>query len=114
MDLTLVSSSWNHVLRGAGRLPVFCVSRVGLCATPCTAAYQAPLSMGLSRQEDWSGLPFPSPGDLAHPGAEPASPAPPALVGGFFTTEPPGKPIICRSYDVQKPQGNRFVGYWSG
>ena len=54
---------------------------------------QAPLSMGFFRQEYWSGLPFPTPGDLFDPGMEPASPASPALVGGFFTTEPPGKPL---------------------
>ena len=52
-------------------------------------AYQAPLSMGFPRQEYWSGLPFPSPGDLPDPGVEPMSPA---LAGGFFTTEPPRKP----------------------
>ena len=51
-------------------------------------AYQAPLSIGFSRQEYWSGLPFPSP-DLPNPGIEPRSPA---LAGGFFTTEPPGNP----------------------
>ena len=50
---------------------------------------QAPLSMGFPRQEDWSGLPFPSPGDLPDPGIKPASPT---LAGSFFTTEPPGKP----------------------
>ena len=48
-----------------------------------TAARQAPLSMGFSRQEYWSGLPFPSPGDLPNPGIESKSPA---LAGGFFTT----------------------------
>ena len=50
-------------------------SRVRLLATPWTAAYQAPPSMGFSRQEHWSGLPFPSPGDLPDPGTEPRSPA---------------------------------------
>ena len=44
-------------------------------ATPRTVACQAPLSMGFSRQEDWSGLPFPSPGDLPDPGIKPGSPA---------------------------------------
>ena len=79
------------------------VSVVSDSATPWTVDHQAPLSMGFSRQEDWSGLPFPSPGDLAHAGVQPTSPASPALVGGFSTTEPPGKPILCRSYDdVQK------------
>ena len=51
------------------------LSRVRLFATPWTVAYKAPLSMGFSRQEYWSGLPFPSPGDLPDPGIEPGSPA---------------------------------------
>ena len=58
--------------------------------TPWTVAHQAPLSVGFSRQEDWSGLPFPPPGDLLDPGIEPVSPA---LAGSFFTTELPGKQI---------------------
>ena len=53
--------------------------------TPWTVAGQAPLSMGLPRQEYWSGLPFPFPGDLPDSGIKPTSPA---LAGGFFTTEP--------------------------
>ena len=57
--------------------------------TPWTVAHQAPLSMGLPMQEYWSVLPFPSPGDVTDPGIEPK---PPALAGGFFTTEPPRKP----------------------
>ena len=57
--------------------------------TPWTVAHQAPLSMGFLRQDYWSGLPFPSPGDLPDPGIKPGSPA---LVGRFFTTEPPGNP----------------------
>ena len=60
-------------------------------ATFWTAAHQAPLSIGFSRQESWSGLPFLLPGDLSSPGIEPMSPASPALAGRFFT-EPPGKP----------------------
>ena len=56
-------------------------------ATPWTAVHQAALSMGFSRQEYRSELPCPPPGDLPHPGIEPSSPA---LVGGFFTTAPPG------------------------
>ena len=51
------------------------LSRVRLFATPWTVAYQALRSMGFSRQEYWSGLPFPSPGDLPNPGIEPGSPA---------------------------------------
>jgi len=52
-------------------------------------SYQAPLSIGFSRQEYWSGLPFLSPGDLPDPRIEPTSPA---LASGFFTIVPPGKP----------------------
>ena len=55
-----------------------------------TIAHQAPLSMGFSRQEYWSGLPFPSPGDLPNPGTEPESPRVSSIAGGFFTAEPPG------------------------
>ena len=68
--------------------PCACVlssfSCVRLFVTPWTVGCQAPLSMGFSRQEYWSGLPFPSPGDLPDPGIEPASLMSPALVGGFF------------------------------
>ena len=69
-------------------------SRIQLFVTPWTVAHQAPLSMELSRQEYWSGLPFPPPGDLPDPGIEPMSPA---MAGRFFTTEPPGKPFIISS-----------------
>ena len=58
--------------------------------TPWTVAGQALLSMGFPRKEYWSLLPFPSSGHLPYPGIEPMSPA---LSGGFFTTEPPGKPF---------------------
>ena len=67
------------------------LSHVRLLATSWTAAHQAPLSMGFSRQEYWSGLPCPSPRDLPDPGIEPASSL---LAGGFFSTEPPGKPNV--------------------
>ena len=59
-----------------------------LFLTPWTIAHQAPLSMGFSREEYRSGLPFSSPGDLSDPGIDPTSSA---LAGGFFTTEPPGR-----------------------
>ena len=62
------------------------LSRVRLFATPWTVDFQPPLSMGFSRQEYWSGLPFPFPGDLPNPGIEPTFSA---LTGRFFTTEPP-------------------------
>ena len=58
--------------------------------TPLTVACQAPLSIKFSRQEYWSGLPFPSPGDLPDPGIEPVSPA---LARGFYTIAPPGKMV---------------------
>ena len=60
-------------------------------ATPWTVASQAPLSMGFSKQEYWSGFPYPSLGELPDPGIELVSPA---LAGGFFTAEPPGKPQL--------------------
>ena len=63
-----------------------CFSRIRLFATLWTVACQAPLSMEFSRQEYWSGLPFPSPGHLPNPGIKPVSLMSPALAGGFFTT----------------------------
>ena len=74
------------------------LSRVRLFATPWTVAYQASLSMGFSRQEYWSGLPFPSPGDVPNPGIEPGSSA---LEADALTSEPPGKPM--------QTQGNHEV-----
>ena len=65
------------------------LSYVQLFATPWTVAHQAPPSMGFSRQEYWSGLPFPSPGDLSNPGIKPRSPT---LQADILTSEPPGKP----------------------
>ena len=63
------------------------LSRVRLFAAPWTVAYQAPPSMGFSRQEYWSGLLFPSPGDLPDPGIEPGSPI---LWADTLPSEPPG------------------------
>ena len=60
---------------------------------PCITACQAPLSMGLSRQEYRSKLPCPPPGDLLDPGIEPTSSVSPAFAGGFGTAEPPGDPV---------------------
>ena len=65
------------------------LSRVRLFVTLWTVAHQTPLSMGFSRQEYWSGLPFPSPGDLPDPGIKPRSPA---LQADALTSETPGKP----------------------
>ena len=70
-------------------------SCIRLFVTPWTAAHQAPLSMGFSRQEYWRGLPCPPPGDLPNPGIELESPVSPALAGEFFTAEPLGNPKVC-------------------
>ena len=77
-----------------------CFSRVELFVTPWTVAHQAPLSMGESRQEYWSGLPWPSPGDFPKSGIEPIFPAALALQGDSLPTEPPGKPIMCTLYTI--------------
>ena len=66
--------------------------RVQLFVTPWTVAHQALLSVQFFRQEYWSQLPCPSPGDLPNPGIKPMSPVSPALAAGFLTTMPPGKP----------------------
>ena len=80
----------------ASLVTAWMLSCVRLFATPRTVACQAPLSMGFSKRDYWSGLPFPPPGDLPHPGIKLASPV---SAGGFFTTEPTGKPLI--RYSVQ-------------
>ena len=67
------------------------LSRVQLFVTPWIVAYQAPPSMGFSRQEYWRGLPFPSPGGLPDPGIEPRSRA---LQADALPSEPPGKPLL--------------------
>ena len=71
------------------------LSRVQLFMTPWTVAHQASLSMEFSRQECWSELPFPIPGDLPDPGIEPASLTAPALAYGFLTTAPEAVDIFC-------------------
>ena len=73
-----------HILK----VKVKSLSHVQLFATPWTIAYQAPPSMGFSRQEYWSGLPFPSPWDLPNPGLEPESSA---LQTDALPPEPPEK-----------------------
>ena len=71
------------------------LSCVQIFVTPWTVACQVTLSMEFSRQEFWNGLPFPSPRDLPYPGTELISLA---LAGGFFSTEPPGKPMKTYPY----------------
>ena len=81
-----------------GRRILYCcevvksLSCVRLFATPWTVVYQAPPFMGFSRQDYWSGLPFPSPRDLPNPGIEPGVSQ---IVGRRFTSEPPGKSLYC-------------------
>ena len=70
---------------GSGLVTKSCLALV----TPQAVAHQAPLSKGIPRQENWNGLPFPSPGELPNPGTEPTSPTAHALAGEFFTTMPP-------------------------
>ena len=73
------------------------LSRVRLFVKPWTVAHQAPLSLGFSRQEYWSGLPFPSPGELPDPGLKPRSPP---LQADASTSEPPGKPQTKRKQEM--------------
>ena len=75
--------------RGKEKVKMKSLRRVWLFVTPRTVAYQAFPSMGFSRQEYWSRLPFPSPGDIPDPGIEPRSPA---LQADALPSEPPGKP----------------------
>ena len=77
--------------------------------TPWAAAFQAPLSIGFPRQEYWSGLPFPSPGDLLDPGIKPASPA---LAGRVFTAEPPGKWWTWTPSSVQFSHSVMYDSLW--
>ena len=70
--------------------------------TPWTVAYQAPPSMGFSRQEYWSGLPFPSPGDLPYPGIKPGSPA---LEADTLTSEQKGGNVELAEHGYKTPFG---------
>ena len=81
---------WNQGY-SISKVKVKSPSRVRLFATPWTVAYQAPPSRGFSRQEYWSGLPFPSPEDLPDPGIKPRSPA---LKADALTSEPRRKPVF--------------------
>ena len=94
------------------------LSRVWLFATPWTVAYQAPLSMEFSSQDYWSGLPFPSPGDLPNPGIEPRSPA---LQTGALPSEPRNNKTISWfatpwtvAYQAPPSMGLSRQEYWSG
>ena len=87
-----ISSTWEAPLPPLCAQPLSCVR---LFVIPWTVARQAPLSMGFSRQEQWSGLPFLIPGDLPDSGIEPTSLASSALAGDSLSLVPAGKPFIC-------------------
>ena len=84
---------WTEEPGGLQSMCFQSLSHVQLFATPWTVASQVLLSREFSRQEHWSGLPFPTPGDLTDRGIKPESLSSPALAGRFFATVPPGKPI---------------------
>ena len=86
------------------------LSHAQLFVTPQTAAHQAPPSLGFSRQEHWSGLPFPSPRDLPHLGIRPLFPA---LAGGFFTTEPLGGPRLIWRNILTECKSNNALGIYT-
>ena len=82
-----------------------CLSPVRLCVTPWTAAHQTPLPVGCSRQEDWSELPYTTPGDLLNPGIEPRSPT---LQVDSLPSEPLGSPFLLPASKFPK---NLYIIY---
>ena len=91
-----VTESWTRLSTHVS-IACYLLSRVQLFVIPWSITRQVPLSIELSRQEYWSRLPFPSPGDLPNPGIKPTSLAS-ALTGVFFTTAPPEKPTHRQTY----------------
>ena len=91
---------------------VFVLSRVVLFTTPWTVAHQVPLSLVFSRQEYWSGLPCPFPGDLPDPGIALKSPVAPALQADSLPTEPSGKQSFFKGNQINNlgitPAMNRY------
>ena len=111
-DLHSLCRNWTWVTWMRTRNPNHQTSsHVWLFAIPWTVAYQAPPSMEFSRQEYWSGVPFPSPGDLSNPGTEPGSPA---LWAGALSSELPGKPTWMRTRNPnhQDQQGLEARSYF--
>ena len=88
MTVIFISTANFNLIVVDEKVKVKLLNHVRLFVTPWTVAYQAPPSMGFSRQEYWSGLPFPFPGDLPDPGIKPGSPA---LKADSLPSEPPGK-----------------------
>ena len=96
-------------MHGCEKVKVKSLSRVRLFATPWTVAYQAPPSMGFSRQEYWSGLPFSSSGDLPDPAIKPRSPA---LQADTLTSEP--FPVVmygCESWIIKNAECQKFDAF---
>ena len=91
-----------------------CFSRVQLFETLCAVDRQAPLSMGFFRQEYWSGLPCPPPGDLPDPGTEPASPMVLRWQAGSLSLAPLGKPIYTYTYMHEQGCGRRKLQWVQG
>ena len=99
MECLSVTLKANLMLLKSERESEVAQSRLILC-DPRTVAHQASPSMGFSRKECWSGLPFPSPGDLLYPGIEPRSPT---LQADTLTLAPPRKPLNTRIQSLRKP-----------
>ena len=97
-------------------LPTFTCSLYAVCVISHVQLFltcQAPLSMEFSRQEYWSGLSFPTPGDLPDPGIEPTSVAFPALAGRFFTTASVGKPrLVPGTYSLNRQKKKKKKKTW--
>ena len=91
---TFISGRSVSQIALTSQVKVKSLSCVRLFVTPWIVAYQAPPSMGFSRQQCWSGLPFPAPGDLPDPGIEPGSPT---LQAEALPCEPPGKPFTSQA-----------------
>ena len=92
--ISVITEHWAQSLVPEQLLVCSCMPSHWVVSDSLTSYELALLSMEFSRQENWSGLPFPSPGGLSNPGIEPTPPASNALAGGFFPTLPPGKPTI--------------------
>ena len=88
---------------------LICFGRVSLSVAPRTTAHRAPLSMAFSRQEYWSGLPCPPPGDLPGPGTEPTSPVSSALQADSLPLSPQGSPVrIITQTEISQPRVSLF------
>ena len=127
LDNPIDRGAWQATVHGDARVRhdlLHCLSHIYMCArslshvqlfvTPRALAHQALLSMEFSKQVHWSGLPFPSPGDLLDSGNEHVSLVLPALVGNFFFLPlvPPGKPIYIRYIEVLIPSTSECDLIW--